>query len=130
MEQIIPAASVLITHQDKVLLVRSNTTGEMWAFPGGKQENNETFKQAARREIKEELGIDIEPEIELDTYIFGAGSRKYQIKCFIARANDFDIKVDPVEILEARWCTLEQARNLNLTSSTREALEKYAVLSI
>ena len=130
MEQIIPAASVLITCMGKVLLVRSNTTGEMWAFPGGKQEKDETLQQAASREIKEELGIDIEPEMELDTFIFGAGERKYKIKCFVAEANSFDIKLDPEEIIEAKWYSLEEARNLNLTSTTREALEKFALLSL
>jgi len=130
MEQLIQAASVLITHQGKVLLVRSNTTGELWAFPGGKQEKNETLHQATRREIREELGIDIELKMELGSFIYGSGNRKYQIKCFIAEAESFNVKPDPAEIIEVKWYSAEQARDLNLTSTTREALEKYALLLI
>ena len=33
--------------------------GLKWEFPGGKVEQNETFKEALAREIKEELNINI-----------------------------------------------------------------------
>ena len=54
MEQLIPAASALIIHKGKVLLVCSNTTQDQWTFPGGKQENNETPQQTVIREINED----------------------------------------------------------------------------
>ncbi len=46
-----------------------------WEFPGGKIENNETKEEALKREIKEELNVDIQVEdyictVEYDYPIF------------------------------------------------------------
>ena len=130
MEQLIPAASALIIHKGKVLFVRSKTTQEQWAFPGGKQEKNETLQQTVSREIKEELGIDIEIKSDLGNFVYTSGNRKYKIKCFVAETRSFDLRADPDEIIEVKWCALKKSVDLNLTSTTREALEKYTSLLI
>ena len=53
---------VLIDAEGRFLMT-SRPTGKVyadhWEFPGGKLESGETVAQALRRELKEELGIDI-----------------------------------------------------------------------
>jgi 8-oxo-dGTP diphosphatase len=122
MSPIIPAAAALVIHKGKILLVRSSTTQLKWAFPGGKQENNETPQSAASREIREELGIDIEIQRELGSYMYAKGNRSFIIKCFVAETAKSDLRIDPDEIIEARWCTLKEGLALDLTSSTRRAI--------
>ena len=53
---------VLIDAEGRFLMT-SRPTGKVyadhWEFPGGKLESGETVAQALRRELNEELGIDI-----------------------------------------------------------------------
>lgn len=56
------AVGVLIDAQGRFLLT-SRPEGKVyagyWEFPGGKLEDGETVEQALRRELQEEVGIDI-----------------------------------------------------------------------
>ena len=56
------AVGVLIDSEGRFLMT-SRPTGKVyadhWEFPGGKLESGETVAQALRRELNEELGIDI-----------------------------------------------------------------------
>jgi 8-oxo-dGTP pyrophosphatase MutT (NUDIX family) len=50
--------SVLIVYQDKVLL-RLHEKHHIWLMPGGHIELDETPEDAAVREVKEEVGLDV-----------------------------------------------------------------------
>jgi 8-oxo-dGTP pyrophosphatase MutT (NUDIX family) len=106
MNRPILAASALILHTGRILLVRSKTTQEEWGFPGGKQEKEETPQQAVSREVKEELGIDIQVGKELGSFI--SHNRKFEIKCFVAETRSFDLRVNRDEIIEVKWSTLRE----------------------
>jgi len=53
---------VLIMHNGKALLIKRKSilgTGT-WCFPGGKLEFGESFEECAKREIKEEVNLNID----------------------------------------------------------------------
>jgi ADP-ribose pyrophosphatase YjhB (NUDIX family) len=56
------AAVVLVTSGDKLVLVRRGVEPEMgrWSFPSGFMNRGEVVEGAAKREVKEETGLDIE----------------------------------------------------------------------
>ncbi|MFH1316236.1 MAG: NUDIX domain-containing protein [Candidatus Woesearchaeota archaeon] len=56
-------SAVIIIDKNKILLMRRVEDGrEYFVFPGGTIEENETPKETAIREIKEETNLDIEIE--------------------------------------------------------------------
>jgi 8-oxo-dGTP diphosphatase len=65
------AVGVIIDADGKILIAKRNVNthqGNLWEFPGGKIEQGETLFQALKRELHEELAIDIlatEPLIKI-----------------------------------------------------------------
>ncbi len=52
---------VLVDNEKLLLIKRGNEPGRgLWAVPGGKVRPGESLKEAARREAREETGLDVE----------------------------------------------------------------------
>ena len=74
MRSLIPAAAhLVIKHGSHILLLQRSLKCDMWpgfwAFPGGKVENHEFFREAAIRESQEEIGILIQEKSILEETI-------------------------------------------------------------
>ncbi len=61
--RVVPAAYVIVRRGDEVLLLLRANTGYMdgrWAVPAGHVEHGESAVAAAVRELKEEVGLDVD----------------------------------------------------------------------
>jgi len=108
-----PAIIVLVTDdQDRALLGRNGAWPEgRYSTLAGFVEPGESLEAAVRREVLEETGVVVGPEIEY------AGSQPWPLPSslmlgFYAKAASTDIEVDADEIAEARWFTREDLRAL------------------
>ncbi len=103
-----------IIHKDDKILATKRGYGEFinqWEFPGGKIENNETKEEALKREIREELNI----EIDIRNF---ALDLEYQYPTFYLKMSCYDctIKSGTPKLLEhndARWLTKEELDSVN-----------------
>lgn len=105
--RIAPCVLVGIVKEDKILLARSSRhKAGFFSILAGFVESGETLEQAAVREVKEEVGVDI-------TNLRYIGSQPWPfphslMTGFIADYQGGDIVCQPDEIEEAYWCSLDE----------------------
>lgn len=93
----------LIEFEDRILLIR-NTYGEMsWTFPGGGYKRNESAEMAARREVREEVGISLKHLRPLGEYTSTEGYKRDTVRCYAGAAQTPIFKIERNEIYEAKW---------------------------
>ncbi|MED3318672.1 NUDIX hydrolase [Bacillus wiedmannii] len=61
---------------NKILIIQDRA--EVWNFPGGKQELNETPLECAKREVKEEIGLQVDDLTEIYQGNFCFGDTQWQ----------------------------------------------------
>lgn len=105
----LPTGLTIIRDGDRVLVVeraREPRAGQ-WAIPGGFCDGWESPAQAAVREAREELGVDVELTDFVGMYIGGyefRGELLPVLDCFwLARIVAGDIRPDPDELLGYQW---------------------------
>lgn len=97
-----------IIHRDGAYFATQRGYGElegMWEFPGGKIELNESPEDAIKREIKEELGIDISIDKFLCTTKYDYPSFHLTMYCYLCGIETGEIELR--EHKSARWLTVE-----------------------
>lgn len=60
---VVEVAAGVVFRDGRVLITQrrpEDHLGGLWEFPGGKRESGETFERCLQRELKEELGIEVE----------------------------------------------------------------------
>ncbi len=80
----------IIFLNDKVLVTQRSSKMKLplkWEFPGGKLENNENEINCIKREIKEELNIEIEIIKKLSENIHDYGNIKINLIPFISKVH-------------------------------------------
>ncbi len=103
-------ASVLVVAGDSVLLHTHRRTGELLPV-GGHVELGESPWQAARREAREEAGIDVDVPVGAppDLLFVGTtrpGHRHYDIT-FVAEAEPIELHPGAGESTDVGWCTID-----------------------
>ena len=95
--------------------------GGLWEFPGGARESGESRQECLRREMKEELGIEVEVGQELalfDDEIPTLRIRVHLFQCEIVKGTP-----TPIECQAVRWAAREGLSRLPLAQVDRKIFE-------
>ena len=99
-----PAIIVAVVKDDQILLANSSRfSQELYSVIAGFVEPGETFEDCVRREVKEEVGIEVK-----DIRYFGSQPWPFPNSLmvgFTAKYAGGDIAVDHVEVVKAGWFT-------------------------
>ncbi|MCP9832870.1 MULTISPECIES: NUDIX domain-containing protein [unclassified Cyanobium] len=117
-------ALVAIWHQGRLLLVQTSYRHGL-GLPGGGLERRETARQAAVRELAEELGLGVSAEELLDPWqITETSSRgKNTVTIFtLLAAREPAIHLDGLELVASHWLTTQEALGRPLVIHVRTYL--------
>ena len=109
-----PAAGCGIIKNNKILLQKRSDNG-MWALHGGALELGETFLEALKREVKEELNIKVLNPVLINIYSgenchfkYPNDDEVYVTSCiYLVQDFEGEIEVDNNEVLEVKWFSID-----------------------
>ncbi len=103
------AATLIVNAKNEVLLVHKAYGGRVYGLPGGVVDPGELPVQAAVREAREEIGVEVRLEYQLGVYHLRGGGRPEQYSTvYVATIVSGEPHVvDPREISKIGWYGLD-----------------------
>ncbi len=113
--------------EQKILLTRRSIPPFLgqWVMPGGKIDHGESIESALLREVKEEVGLQVEIGRLVDIYehlAIGHKKDHYIILYYQTKALTFELKLNPDELSEAIWFSQYQLPALDVPPGCRQIL--------
>jgi len=127
----IVSVGVMVRRGDRVLLVQRGHAPSYgrWSLPGGVVELGESIREAARREVREECGIEIEPGAVISVFEpiwrddAGRVQYHYVVIDLLADYQGGEVRVGS-DSLDARWVGARDLDTLDVTKSAAELVRR------
>ncbi len=102
-------AAAIIYQEGKILLTRRKLDahqGGLWEFPGGKQEAGETLEECLRRELKEEIAIEVNHLKPFHVLRHRYPDKEVELHFFTC--STFEGTLQPLGCMEMAWVPQEE----------------------
>lgn len=113
----------VIIKDDKALLAKRHDhqhQGGLWEFPGGKVEPGETPFEALKRELKEEVNLDIHAATQVMTIDHHYPDKSVQLLIF--RVTDFSGEAKHCEGQDMRWVSFDDLASLPIPEANKKIM--------
>lgn len=120
--------AAIIIRDGKLMIARRNpklANGGRWEFPGGKVKPGESPRSCLKREIKEELGIEVDVLDMIGTSTQAGEDRSLELLFY--RANWVAGEMRLRDHTAVRWVTAVQLTEYDLTPADREFAEGFEI---
>jgi ADP-ribose pyrophosphatase YjhB (NUDIX family) len=123
---IVPAVTAVVQNEHHEILMIQRADNGLWALPGGAQDIGESLTEAARREVAEETGIEIEvtglsgiysDPRHVIAYDNGEVRQEFSI-CFRAKMTGGELRTSR-ESCHVRWVPVSQLDGLHMHPAMR-----------
>lgn len=126
---VISVVAVIIDDDQRVLLTRRNISPfhDQWVMPGGKIDLGEPILEALKREVHEEVGLEVEIEGLIDVFEHltpGEENCHFVILYYRCRARYCDITHNEHEVAEAVWVGQSDLATYSMPAGACYILEK------
>ncbi|MBI1920517.1 MAG: NUDIX domain-containing protein [Geobacter sp.] len=121
--------AVIIDSDEQVLLTKRNINPFMgeWVMPGGKIDLGEPIVSALKREVMEEVGLEVEVAELIDVFEhLTPGEENYHFVILYYRCHPLSCAINHNhhEVAEARWVPRSELRSFKIPDGTRFILGK------
>jgi 8-oxo-dGTP diphosphatase len=121
--------AVIVDDEGRVLLTRRSIPPfqNLWVMPGGKIDLGEPILEALKREVHEEVGLEVEIENLIDVFEHltpGEENCHFVILYYRCRPLYCDVVHNEHEVAEAAWVSCHELPGYALPAGARYILEK------
>lgn len=123
---VIELSGCAIIDDDKLLLIWKNKHGH-YEFPGGKVEVGENLENAAKRETKEEIGVDVNIVKYLGYKEFHIDERDFRSHKFLAKIKKGQTPtiIETETFRDIFWLPMNDYKKYSVAPNVKEFCEDY-----
>lgn len=123
--ELVEVAAGLVFRKGKLLITQrrpQDHLGGLWEFPGGKRHTDETFEECLRRELIEELGIEVTVGELVEEITHTYPEKTVRLKFFSCRWERNEPQALGCDAF--KWVKLSELKNYKFPAADERLLQK------
>ena len=119
------AVAIILNNDEQVLIARRHAhqhQGDLWEFPGGKREADETRLEALQREIYEEVGLQVEQAEPLMQIVHDYPDLQVELDVWLV--TEFSGEATGKEGQPLVWCPLAELPAKEFPAANMQIIER------